>query len=52
MAWNNTGTSVLVKSATEEGSSYYGDASLYFLRADGEEASNKPCTYTKYDSNQ
>lgn len=40
MAWNNTGTAVLVKAATEEattGKSYYGDASLYFLRADGEE---------------
>eukprot|EP00435_Cladocopium_sp_Y103_P006199 s3508_g2.t1 len=40
MSWNNTGTAVLVKAATEEastGKSYYGDASLYFLRADGEE---------------
>ncbi|CAK9009894.1 Eukaryotic translation initiation factor 2A (eIF-2A) [Durusdinium trenchii] len=42
MSWNNTGTAVLVKASTEEastGKSYYGDASLYFLRADGEETS-------------
>lgn len=42
MKWNNTGTSVLVKTTMEvddTGKSYYGGSNLYFLRADGEEAS-------------
>jgi len=42
MTWNNTGTAMLVKASTEvddTGTSYYGGSSLYFIRADGEEAS-------------
>ncbi|CAK0881130.1 unnamed protein product [Prorocentrum cordatum] len=42
MLWNNTGSALLVKSATEvdeSGKSYYGGNHLYFLRADGEESS-------------
>ncbi|CAJ1342905.1 unnamed protein product [Effrenium voratum] len=40
MSWNNVGTAVLVRAATEDGNTgktYYEEASLYFLRADGEE---------------
>ncbi|CAJ1397767.1 unnamed protein product [Effrenium voratum] len=40
MSWNHVGTAVLVRAATEDGNTgktYYEEASLYFLRADGEE---------------
>lgn len=42
MHWNHLGTSLLVKTSMEvddTGKSYYGGSNLYFLRADGEEAS-------------
>lgn len=41
MKWNNTGSSLLVKTSMEvddTGKSYYGGSNLYFLRADGEES--------------
>lgn len=41
MQWNNTGTSLLVRTSQEvddTGKSYYGGSHLYFMRADGEES--------------
>eukprot|EP00930_Biecheleria_cincta_P001984 TRINITY_DN103061_c0_g1_i1.p1 TRINITY_DN103061_c0_g1~~TRINITY_DN103061_c0_g1_i1.p1 ORF type:complete len:633 (-),score=136.55 TRINITY_DN103061_c0_g1_i1:221-2119(-) len=42
MKWNNMGSALLIKTSMEvddTGKSYYGGSNLYFVRADGEEAS-------------